>query len=754
MMMKWQAQWIGRLGVCLPNWEGPILPAPLFRSGFDVQGVVRCARLMMCGLGYYELYLNGRKVGDHVLDPTVTQYDRRVRYVTHSVETYLRPGENAVGVMLGNGWYNCHTPEVWHFDKASWRDYPKLLLQLELTFEDGHKMIFCSGPQWKVADGPILFDSLRNGETYDARLERAGWTLPDYDDSDWAPAGLVSGPGGILQEQLAPPCKVMETLEPRLVRELRPGVAVFDFGRNIVGWAQLRVSGAAGTEIVLRYGERLAEDGSVDQKHIGMYLRGGDCQTDRYILKGGGPEQWEPHFTYHGFQYVQVEGLPETPSHDNLRGRVVYTAFEQIGTFSCSNENLNRLQECTAAAYCGNFVGIPTDCPHREKNGWTGDAHLAAETGLMNFSAASAYREWLETMADTQRPSGQLPAIIPSTGWGFNGTGPAWDSAFILIPWYLYLYTGDIRCIEQHYGAMKRYVDYCTSLSNGGILSFGLGDWCHVDSKRMVERDLPVTAYYYTDTLLISRFAGLLHRPDDQQVYARLAMMIREAFNRRFYKGDGIYAKGEQTAMGCALQHGLVEEGEKSMVVSRLAEAVIANHYRPDFGILGAKFVPRALSDNGHADLAYRLITQPEYPGWVHWLSQGATTLWEDWAGVSSRNHIMFGDISAWMFQYLAGIQPDPDTPGFKHFIVSPHFPEGLDWVKAEYALPFGRIKASWKRSPQGVSLDLYVPDNTTAKLVMPVNMKPRNQWVRFSLVDQRHEAELQAGAWSIDLLT
>jgi len=343
------------------NWEFPVLPAPLLRLEFKVEGAVRSARAMVCGLGYYELYLNGQKVGDHVLDPVVTQYDRRVRYVTHSVEDCLQPGVNAVGVMLGNGWYNCSTPDVWHFDKASWRDYPKLLLQIEIVFKDGRKVTIGSGPQWKVADSPLRFDSLRNGETYDARLEREGWNSPGYDDSDWSPVAVVPGPGGLLEEQLAPPCKVMGTLVPRTVHEVKPGVALFDFGRNIAGWVRLRVKGAAGTEVCLRYGERLGSDGTIDQKHIGAYIKGGDCQTDRYILKGGGEEQWESRFTYHGFQYVQVEGLPGTPSLDHLQGRVVHTAFEQIGSFACSNEDLNRLQECTMESYRGNFVGIPTE---------------------------------------------------------------------------------------------------------------------------------------------------------------------------------------------------------------------------------------------------------------------------------------------------------------------------------------------------------------------------------------------------------
>ena len=721
--VAWQAQWIGRPAACLVNWQGAVLPAPLFRGELEFAASVREARVSICGLGYYELYLNGSKVGDHVLDPTVTQYDRRVRYVTYDVTDLLEQGTNVVGVMLGNGWYNCHTPDVWHFDKASWRDYPKVLCQLEATLGDGQQTILCSGPDWKVADGPIRFDGLRNGETYDARCERPGWSRPGFDDNDWQHAVVVAEPGGVLEPQVSPPCKVVETIAPVSMQDIRPDVVVYDLGQNIAGWAQLRVNGPAGTEVTLRYAERLAEDGDIDQGNIDRLIKEGDCQTDRYILKGGEEEIWEPRFTYHGFQYVQVSGLPGEPVLDNLRGRVVQTAFEQIGTFECSNDVLNRLQQCTLWAYRSNFVGIPTDCPHREKNGWTGDAQLAAETGLLNFDAAAAYLQWIETVVDTQRPSGQLPGIVPSAGWGYNwGSGPAWDSALLLIPWYIYLYTGDRTAIEQHYDSMKRYVDFCSRMATGHILSFGLGDWCHVDSNRIPPPALTSTGYYYCDVRLLATFAELADRSADHERYSDLANEIRAAFNRRFYQGDGIYASGEQTALACAVYQELVEDTEREAVVAKLVAAVEANGCRPDFGILGAKYVPRVLAENGHVELAYRLITQPEYPGWVHWLQQGATTLWESWNGNSSRNHIMFGDISAWMYQYLAGIAPDASSPGFKRVTIRPRPVSGLDWVRATHRSPHGPIRSAWTRTGHGLELEVELPPGTTGSLHFPTD--------------------------------
>ena len=719
--VHWQAQWIGRPDACLMNWQGAVRPAPLFRREFTVDGTVRRASVHVCGLGYYELYLNGEKVGDHVLDPTVTQYDRRARYVTYDAGTHLRQGMNAVGVMLGNGWYNCHTPDVWHFDKAVWRDYPKLLLQLEVTLADGLRLVCGSGPEWLVADGPIRFDGLRNGETYDARRELPGWHAPGFDDSEWQHAAVVPGPGGVLEPQVSPPCKVVETIEPASMREIRSGVAVYDMGQNMAGWVQLRVRGPAGTEVTLRHAERLGEDGDIDQGNIDRFIKEGDCQTDRYILKGDGEEVWEPRFTYHGFQYVQVTGLPEAPTAGHVRGRVVQTAFEQIGSFESSSDVLNRLQQCTLWAYRGNFAGIPTDCPHREKNGWTGDAQLAARTGLLNFDVAAAYRQWLETLADTQRPSGQLPGIAPSAGWGYNwGSGPAWDSALLLIPWYIYLYTGDLSAVQQHYEAMKRYVDFCTCMATGHILSFGLGDWCHVDSTRLAPPALTSTGCYYSHARLLAACADLMQRESDRDRYSGLADGIKDAFNRAFYKGDGIYAGGEHTALACAVYQGLADECERLAVVSKLAAAVEANDCRADFGILGAEYVPRVLAEYGHADLAFRLITQPEYPGWVHWLKQGATTLWESWNGSGSRNHIAFGDISAWMFNYLAGIVPDPSKPGFARVLVRPRPVSGLDWIRASHRSPHGTIRSAWRRAAEGLVLEVELPPGTTGHVLLP----------------------------------
>jgi alpha-L-rhamnosidase len=599
----WDAKWIG-LGPALGSWYSKVLPAPCFRREFVCERVEN-ARLYICGLGYHKLFINGRRVGDGELEPVVTHYDRRARYITHDVTGYLIPGKNTAAVALGNGWYNSHTAEVWHFDKASWRDYPKLLLQLDI----GGKTALVSDESWKVTDkGPVVFDGLRNGEFYDARLEMSGWTETGFDDSAWVGAVRVPGPGGALSAQFMPPCKIMETFDCARLTDARSGGVIYDAGTNITGWTRLTVSGEPGAELTLAHSEKLAEDGTdIDQSNINSFIKSGETQTDKYTLKGAGSETWEPCFTYHGFRYIRIKSSSEKVKLEKISGRAVNTAFRRIGEFECSDETLNSLDKLTLRSYLGNFTGIPTDCPHREKNGWTGDAQLAAETGLFSFDAANAYRQWLENFPDTQRPSGQLPGIVPSCGWGFNwGSGPAWDNAMILIPWYIYLYTGDSSAIHSLYPAMKKYMDYCASMSTGNLISFGLGDWCHLDNSRIIPVEITSSAYYLTDCRVMARFAKMTGDKSGVKHYQDLGEKIRASLNAKYYKGGGLFGGGEQTALGCALYQGIVDDGEKAAVARKLAETVERNGFKVDFGILGAKYVPRALSDNGYAETAYK----------------------------------------------------------------------------------------------------------------------------------------------------
>ena len=508
-------------------------PSPLLRRAFEINKPLVRATAFVCGLGYYELHVNGSKIGDRVLDPKFTRYDKRVLYATYDVTGQLLQGKNAVGVMLGNGFYNQHAADVWNFQRSPWRGEPAMLFQLRLDYADGTSETIASDATWRASTGPLVHDGIRNGEEYDARLELSGWDTAAFDDRGWAEPQIVAGPKGVLRAEMSPPIRVMKTITPVGMSEPRPGVFVFDMGQAFAGWAQLKVSGPAGTKITLRYGERVQPDGSLDRKTIDTFVKQGPFQTDSYTLKGQGEEVWEPRFTYHGFRWVEVTGLPGKPTLDTVRGRVVHTSFTPAGSFECSNELLNKIQQMTLWSYRSNFVGIPTDCPHREKNGWTGDAHLAAEQAMYNFHNVAGYEAWMNDFHDEQRDSGELPGIVPTSGWGYQwGNGPAWDSAYVLIPWYLYQYRGDTRVLAEHYDRLWRYVDYLTSRSKDHIVDIGLGDW--LPAKTVTPVPVTSTGYYYVDAIIVSKIARLLGKDADAKTYAELAGKIREAFRRSF----------------------------------------------------------------------------------------------------------------------------------------------------------------------------------------------------------------------------
>ena len=716
---SWNANWISA-GSCHINWQVPALPAPYFRKEFSCSAQGE-AVLYLCGLGYYELYLNGKKVGDRVLDPVVTQYDRRTRYVKYDLSGLLKKGKNVIGVILGDGWYNPSTADCWHFDKVSWADYPKLICELEI----GGKTVLASDDSWKCLrrEGPITFNALRNGEFYDARKELPGWSSAGFDDSAWENAEIIPGPGGVLTLQTMPPCKVTGTVKPVRVFPAADGGVIFDCGGACTGWARIRVKGEAGAVVKLRYSELLNADGNkIDTSNIDQLVKSGEFQTDRYTLSGKGVEEWEPRFVYHGFNFVEATVQSGKAEILELEGRLVRTAFDSVGSFECSMPELNQLHQLTRRSCEGNFTGIPTDCPHREKNGWTGDAQLACETGLFNYDLAESYAAFMQTMADSQRPSGQLPGIVPTGGWGFNwGSGPVWDAAFIVIPWNVHLYTGNRSLIEMNYEPMFRYIRYLGTLADRRhIVKFGLGDWCHCDQSRMVDACVTSTAYYFYLTTLMAKCARLLGNREDADGLSALAAGIAAAFNDAFYHGDGTYAKGEPTAGAIALEFGLCPPVERRKTAAQLAKHMETRRCRADFGIVGAKYVPRALANNGHFDTAFRVLTQPGYPGWMHWLDRGAGGLWEHWIGTASRNHIMYGDIAAWMTQFLAGIVPDEKHPGFAELSLRPFAVEGIDFVKASYRIPAGEIKIEWKKQKGSFLLKTSLPQNLKGVAHLP----------------------------------
>ncbi len=717
--------------------------SPAFEKQFTAKKAIREATLHITGVGFYEARLNGERIGNKVLDPSPTKYDKRVLYSTYDLTKQVKQGENRINVLLGHGWYDVRSVAVWNFDNAPWRDFPRMIAQLELVYDDGSKETVVSDNTWRQVASPLGFDCIREGEVIGIQPPNA----PDL-AKQTVMAEIVPAPAGKLTAAAMPPSVIAETLKPVAVREVRPGTWTVDFGQNMAGWIRLKIKGQkAGDVITIRYGERISEDGSVDMKPIDAHFRypasfrvlpGGFFQTDRFVCDGSGEQVYEPRFTYNGFQYAEISGLKAAPTAATVVACVVHTDFSMAGSFACDNELINKLQLATLWAYRGNFAnGYPTDCPHREKNGWTGDASLASEQGMYNFQNTAAYEKWIGDLIDEQQADGNLPGIVPSSGWGYKwGNGPAWDSALVIVPWMLYVYQGNMRILEEAYPAMARYVDYITSRAKDGIASHGLGDWIPVKSKTPV--DVTSTGYYHLDAQIVARTAELLGKTDDAKKYANLAVSIRDAFNRHLYKGNGVYSIGSQTAQSCALHQGFVPAEERAKAEAKLIESVEQTKAAPDFGILGSKYIFRSLSNAGRSDLAFAMLCRDEEPSYGRWLRRGATTLWEDWGDGSSRNHIMFGDFSAWLYQYLGGIRlsdsvstiaekVDPNAIAFKTFIIRPDPVEKLGWVKAEHDSPYGMIRSRWKKEGGKFKLEVEAPVNTSAMVYLPVKPDANN---------------------------
>ena len=723
----WKASWIRH-----PDFTDTLLvskPAPFFRKTFTIDQLPQKARAYVTGLGYFELYLNGQKVGDHLLDPVKTRYDKSVQYLTYDITELLMSGENTVGMVLGTGWYNHFAEAVWGFNQAPWRDYPEALCQLEITNAKGEMQTLLSDETWKTTQGPIRFDGIRNGETYDARREMPGWSDPWYDDQSWSSVVVSDGPKGTLRAQMIQPIKAMQKVKPVSVREVQAGVWVFDLGQNIAGYSRLKVAGPRGTEVSMKMGERLYPDGTVEQKQILRFLKSGEAQTDHYILKGEGVETWEPRFVYHGFQYIEVRGLPAPPTLETITGVVLHTAFDSKGSFACSDSLLNRTQQNTLWSFIGNYHGIPTDCPHREKIGWTGDAHLVAEAGLFNYDIVPAYLKWLDDFIDEQQDNGDLPGVIPSSGWGYEfgkdpetrplGYGPQWEGALVLMTWDLYRFTGDKAILERYYPAIRKYLDYLIRNAKKYTLNFGIDDHKPVETK--TEGDILASGYLANFTHLLSQMSGILEHHEEAQYYADYSEQAKQAFNEKYFdENTGRYGNGGQTSIALALYHHLVPEGKEMVVLDALLADIEARDYHFDVGVVGLKYLFNVLREHGHSEILYRMVTQTDFPGYGYWLKQGANTLWQDWDGSMSLNHIMFGTVSEWFYESLVGIQLDEDQPGFRHFTIHPDMLPQLDWANGAYESGYGKISVAWEKSDQEVTLRVSIPPNTTASVHVP----------------------------------
>ena len=723
-MSNWKGTWISDTkGIA-------VKPAPYFRKTFSTAKKIKSARAYITAAGLYELYVNGREIGDQRLNPMYTRFDERNLYITYDVTDALQNGQNALGVILGNGWYNHQSLAVWNFERAPWRDRPAFCMDLRITYTDGSTETITTDKSWKTSLSPVVYNSIYTGQHYDARKEQPGWNTIHFDDSKWERVINRKAPSNNIMSQVLQPIRYVETLLPVTIQQKNDSSWLVNFGKNISGITRITLDGDSSTVVRVIHAERLNKQGSIDQSNVDYFLSKATRDTDPfatdiYWLNGKGPQTFAPKFDYKGFQYVEISS--NKPLHLSKESIVAYFMHSDVppaGNIHTSNELVNKIYAATNAAYLSNLLGYPTDCPQREKNGWTGDAHIASEMGLYNFDGITVYEKWLDDHRDEQQPNGVLPSIIPTGGWGYEwGNGPDWTSTIAIIPWNVYLFYGDTKILQDNYDNIKRYVDHITDRYPTGLTDWGLGDWAPLRSKSPVE--LTSSAYYYTDANILAKIAKVLNRPGDHIKYTALATKIKDAINAKYLNPEkALYGSGYQTELSVPLYWGIVPDSLKQRVAANLADSVAANKYFLDVGILGAKAILSALSDNGQAQTAYRLAAQKEFPSWGWWIVNGATTLYENWNITLERdlslNHIMFGEIGAWFYKGIGGIKPDEDNPGFKNVIITPNFIEGLEDFTATHQGPYGNIISAWKRLGKQIHYQLTVPPNSSAVITFP----------------------------------
>ena len=717
----WQAQWI------TDGYDKEYDPAPLFRRDFELaEKQIISARAYVSAAGYYEMFINGERVGTYYLDPGYTDYSKRILYTTHDVTSLLKPGENTVAAVLGNGWYNLQNKVVWNFHEGFWRKRPRLLAELHIRYADGTKEIIATDSSWKTSTGAYVYNDIYSGDCVDLRLEEIGWKEPSFDDTHWKQAKEVPAPCPNLVAQQMPGIRITEELKASDMKKYSDQLYVYTFPKNMAGFCRLRVKGGPGTRITLKHGELLKKDGRLEQGNVDMFLtpkrQGEAFQQDEVVLRDAGEwVEFMPSYTYHGFQYVEVESSkPIDLTRESLTALFVHTDVKPVGSFECSSQVLNKIWEASRQSYLSNLESIPTDCPQREKNGWTGDAQFSVDLGLLNFDGINFYKKWLDDIIDNQQEEGDITSIIPSSGWG-SGQGPVWDAAMLIIPDALYHYYGDSQYIQKMIPVTDRYLAYLGKQEKDGLITYGLGDW--VSYKSWTNQIYTSTAYYYLCYKLRASFARI--SGEDANKFLTKAEKIRKTINKHFFNAEsGTYAKGTQTAQALALYLGLPPKGKEKQVAEKLHELVAGNNYFPDFGVIGSKTVPRMLTKYGYVEDAMKMVTKTEIPSWGYWVEKlGRTTLEESWKRESigefgSLNHVFLGDVSAWMVNQLGGINYAPENPGFTHILITPHFVKDLSWVKAQYQSVKGLISSEWKRENGKVLLKVTVPAGCRATII------------------------------------
>lgn len=711
------------------------IPAPYIRKSFRVDKELKKAEIMITGLGFYEFYINGIHITKGALAPYISAPDDVVYYDRYDVTESLVEGENVIGILLGNGMQNAFGGQVWDFDKALWRGAPKTALKLSLKYPDKMEELE-SDTSFKTCPSPILFDDLRCGEWYDARLEQPGWNQPGFDDSNWDNVIAAPQPKGEKALCTAEPIVISQKLEPVSITEQEGGF-LYDFGVNAAGICELSVCGSRGQEISILYGEHLV-DGKFSQKNISFFRPDEGkstiyVQNEKYICKGIGEECYIPKFTYCGFRYAFVSGITKEQATKKLLTYLVMHSDLQVrGGFSCSDEMANTLQEITRRSDLANFYYFPTDCPHREKNGWTADAALSAEHMLLQLSVEKSYREWLKNIRHAQAMNGSLPGIVPTGGWGFEwGNGPAWDCVIVELPYQTYLYTGDTIILEENASAIMRYLHYMNTKRNEhGLLAIGLGDWCHVGRKS----DDYKAPLLFTDSVMamdICKKAAfifdILGKKLEYEYADKLFLEFRNSIRNNLIDFPTMTASGScQTSQAMAIYYNVFDESEKPAAFQRLMSFIHQANDSMDVGVLGGRVLFHVLAAFGEADLAYHMITKPDYPSYGNWVSRGATSLWEDFMPegqrVTSHNHHFWGDISAWFMKEIAGLHINPFRRDVNELRIRPHFISDLTYAEAYHIGPAGKVAIKWIRHDHQISLNIIVPEQVHGKVVLPLN--------------------------------
>ena len=731
----WKAKWIGSP---VENSKTSI-PCPYLRKTFSLKQGVKKARVYITALGLFELHINGKRIGEDYFTPGWTDYNKRLQYLVYDVTSEINEGDNAIGAILGDGWYAGFL--IWKRKNHHYGHQLKFLFQLEVEYFNGECEMICSDSSWKTSFGPILKSDIYNGESYDARKELKNWDTIEANESSWQKASVFPFLDVPLVAKWNEPVRKQESMPVLVQSEPVKGVHIFDLGQNISGWAKIKLNAPAKTPVKIRYGEMLNDDGTLYTAN----LRTAEC-TDRYICKGG-VEMFEPHFTFHGFRYIEITGLKKKPSKTDVTGIVLHSDIKSTGNFECSNKLVSRLQKNIAWGQKGNFLEVPTDCPQRdERLGWTGDAQVFIRTASFNRGVAAFFTKWCADLSDSQCSDGAFPLVAPDVLRDGSKGCAAWADAGVICPWTIYICYGDKSILEKQYDSMKSWIEWQKKSSVDLINNppSAVGDWLALDvcegkvTKALTTPDLISTAYFAYTTTLFSRIAKILGRKNDAKKYAKLAIDVKAAFNREFVSPKGRVACDTQTAYLLSLAFDLLPEEKRSYALNRLVKDIERRKWHLSTGFVGTPLLAPVLTRFGRKDIAYKLLLQETYPSWLYSVLQGATTMWERWnsytkaegfgdVAMNSFNHYAYGAIGEWMYNTVAGIELDPENPGYKHIIVRPQ-PQTktkedkvqINWVKCELMTRYGKVSSDWKIKGNKFYSSIVIPANTTATVILP----------------------------------